>query len=488
MGVEGNEKASESAGEFGSIRLKNCAINSNSKVVYLKGSVKAVNIKDCALNITNGKKYAVDLLSDVISVVLNGSTIWGNFLNVRTIQKGNIALKMLNFKIYNASGDVVSCSIHCSDVMIKDGRFESCSGVTALRIENFMGQEGFENCSSLSMDGVSFSKSTFYRIIRLQCVNFNLRNIKFSGNQVTSGDAFDIRKSIGSINNIHFKGNNMKRAFDLQWGSKVSIKNISSTGPDTYQEFVHMFAEASLDISQATFRGTSILNNAGRDSDAFIYTLLSSPKKIRSLSMENIVFDGLKPTPDSKPTNIIDAYKTNVTLKGVTIKNCNFSTAIDVFSGNITVDNVNIVGNIGNKEHVKLSDAKRGNSISMSDTMIQTGGPITKVSGFKPWNALIINYALEKNNFKNTTLMMRLNESACIEVREGELYKFGDFIDVKCPNGSDVVSHDTIYGCVDKCDCVSCRVPSSGSINMIANKMNVIPALILFPVVYFLKV
>ena len=37
MGVEENEKASESAGEFGSIRLKNCAINSNSKVVYLKG-------------------------------------------------------------------------------------------------------------------------------------------------------------------------------------------------------------------------------------------------------------------------------------------------------------------------------------------------------------------------------------------------------------------------------------------------------------------
>ena len=183
-------------------------------------------------------------------MVLNRLTIWGNFLNVRTVTKGNIALKMLNFKIYNASDVVVSCSIHCSDVMIKDGRFESCSGATALRIENFMGQEGFENCSSLSMDGVSFSKSTFYRIIRLQCVNFNLRNIKFSGNQVTSGDAFAISKSIGSIINIHFKGNNMKRAFDLEWGSKVSIKNISSTGPYIYQEFVYMFSEASLDMSK----------------------------------------------------------------------------------------------------------------------------------------------------------------------------------------------------------------------------------------------
>ena len=62
MGIEENEKASESAGELGSIRLKNCTINSNSKAVYLKGSVKAINIQNCAINITNSKTYAVDLL------------------------------------------------------------------------------------------------------------------------------------------------------------------------------------------------------------------------------------------------------------------------------------------------------------------------------------------------------------------------------------------------------------------------------------------
>ena len=134
-----------------------------------------------------------------------------------------------------------------------------------------------------------------------------------------------LKKSVGNISNIHFKGNNIKRAFDLQ-ESKVSVKNIRSTGPDTYKEFVYMIHNASLDISQATFKGTTILNTDEKNPNPLIYGLLSA----KSLNMENILFDGVKPSLDSKPTNIIDV-DADVTLKDLSIKNCNFSRPLNSY-------------------------------------------------------------------------------------------------------------------------------------------------------------
>ena len=158
------------------------------------------------------------------------------------------------------------------------------------------------------------------------------------------------------------------------------------------------------------------------------------------------------------------------------------------------MDNVNILDNIANEDHVELftyDSRKSGNIISMSNIFIETGGPIRKLSRFSPWNALVIHgpYVLHKENFKNNTLKMRLNESACVEVRKGEQYKFGDFVDVKCPKGSNAVSQDSIGGCAkasNKCNCVSCKAPSSGSTSMITNKINFIPTLILLFVFFSL--
>ena len=195
IGAVENEKTSGGSEKLGSISLKNCKFDTNSEVVYLKGSIKAVGIQDCVINITNGDLYAIELASDVDEVVLNRSTIWGNFLQA-TVTKINISLKMFHFKIFKASKYAVYCGPHCSDVMIKNGTFESCSGGTAIHIQKVRIGEDFKDCSNLSMDDVSFLKSTFSVIAQLWCVNFNMRNIKISGNQVTGylSDAFVIKK------------------------------------------------------------------------------------------------------------------------------------------------------------------------------------------------------------------------------------------------------------------------------------------------------
>ena len=135
-----------------------------------------------------------------------------------------------------------------------------------------------------------------------------------------------------------------------------------------------------------------------------------------------------------------------------------------------------------------LTDKNNKHNLSMSNTYIETGGPIEQKSKYDPWNALVIKYALKRENFKNASLKMRLNESACIEVEKGNEYKLKDLIEVKCPKGVDAVSHNTDVGCSNKCDCVTCKVLSAGSVSMIANKTNLILSVILLHVFCYLKI